>query len=127
MQGTAADLIKLAMVAVQDTLDAEGRYYVLSAAANQLRFPNEHTHFFSFLLLHLFAEARHEFIREQVTRVLLERLLANRPHPWGLMVTFLELIKNSRYRFWDYSFVTLSPEIEKVFTSVARSIFGANK
>ena len=25
MQGTAADLIKLAMVAVQDTLDAEGR------------------------------------------------------------------------------------------------------
>jgi CCR4-NOT transcription complex subunit 1 len=112
---------------LMDTLDAEGRYYVLSAAANQLRFPNEHTHFFSFLLLHLFAEARHEFIREQVTRVLLERLLANRPHPWGLMVTFLELIKNSRYRFWDYSFVTLSPEIEKVFTSVARSIFGANK
>ena len=26
-------------------------------------------------------------------RVLLERLIVNRPHPWGLLITFIELIK----------------------------------
>ena len=33
---------------------------------------------------------------EQITRVLLERLIVNRPHPWGLLITFIELIKNPR-------------------------------
>ena len=34
-----------------------------------------------------------EIIQEQITRVLLERLIVNRPHPWGLLITFIELIK----------------------------------
>lgn len=34
-----------------------------------------------------------EMIQEQITRVLLERLIVNRPHPWGLLITFIELIK----------------------------------
>ena len=25
----------------------------------------------------------------------------NRPHPWGLLITFIELIKNRRYNFWS--------------------------
>jgi hypothetical protein len=27
----------------------------------------------------------------QITRVLLERLIVNRPHPWGLLITFIEV------------------------------------
>ena len=38
-------------------LDTEGRYLFLNAVANQLRYPNNHTHYFSFVLLYLFAEA----------------------------------------------------------------------
>ena len=38
-------------------LDTEGRYLFLNAIANQLRFPNSHTHYFSCVLLYLFAEA----------------------------------------------------------------------
>lgn len=38
-------------------LDTEGRYLFLNAIANQLRYPNTHTHYFSFVLLYLFAEA----------------------------------------------------------------------
>ena len=38
-------------------LDTEGRYLFLNALANQLRFPNNHTHYFSCVLLYLFAEA----------------------------------------------------------------------
>jgi CCR4-NOT transcription complex subunit 1 len=121
-------------------LDTEGRYLFLNAVANQLRYPNTHTHYFSFVILYLFAELNQvhinfkfcseiifpfilnissgmnqlkrfsclgvlgnvltpcgltwqEIIQEQITRVLLERLIVNRPHPWGLLITFIELIK----------------------------------
>jgi len=102
-------------------LDTEGRYLFLNAIANQLRYPNSHTHYFSCTLLYLFAEANTEAIQEQITRVLLERLIVNRPHPWGLLITFIELIKNPSYKFWNHEFVHCAPEIEKLFESVARS------
>lgn len=38
-------------------LDTEGRYLFLNAVANQLRYPNNHTYYFSCVLLFLFAEA----------------------------------------------------------------------
>jgi CCR4-NOT transcription complex subunit 1 len=62
-------------------LDAEGRYLVLSAMVNQLRFPNSHTVYFSRIILMLFLESDTEMLQEQITRVLLERLVAHRPHP----------------------------------------------
>lgn len=105
-------------------LDTEGRYLFLNAVANQLRYPNNHTHYFSCVLLYLFAEANQEVIQEQITRVLLERLIVNRPHPWGLLITFIELIKNPRYNFWSHGFTRCAPEIEKLFESVARSCMG---
>lgn len=105
-------------------LDTEGRYLLLNAIANQLRYPNNHTHYFSCVLLFLFAEAQQEIVQEQITRVLLERLIVNRPHPWGLLITFIELIKNPRYNFWSHGFTRCAPEIEKLFESVARSCMG---
>jgi len=159
-------------------LDNEGRYHLLNAAANHLRFPNVHTHYFSSLMLALFGNAKEvrclptnasvlwlphaspaflslvchcvtlsteyhvesevrchiivadalrivnaaqEVIQEQVTRVLLERLLVNRPHPWGLLITFIDLIKNPTYRFWGHGFTKCAPDIERLFDSVARS------
>merc|ERR1712193_18151 len=71
-------------------MDTEGRYLFLNCIANQLRYPNSHTQYFSCTLLYLFAEANQESIQEQITRVLLERLIVNRPHPWGLLITFIE-------------------------------------
>jgi len=105
-------------------LDTEGRYLLLNAVANQLRYPNNHTHYFSCVLLYLFSEAGQEIVQEQITRVLLERLIVNRPHPWGLLITFIELIKNPRYNFWSHSFTRCAQEIEKLFESVARSCMG---
>jgi CCR4-NOT transcription complex subunit 1 len=61
--------------------DAEGRYLILNAIANQLRYPNSHTYYFMNLLLFFFAETEDEFLQEQITRVLLERLIVQRPHP----------------------------------------------
>lgn len=102
-------------------LDTEGRYLFFNAMVNQLRYPNSHTNYFSCTLLYLFAEANTEAIQEQMTRVMLERLIVNRPHPWGLLVTFIELIKNPQYKFWSHDFVHCAPEIEKLLESVARS------
>ena len=51
--GTALDIFQSLIV----DLDTEGRYLFLNAVANQLRYPNTHTHYFSFILLYLFAES----------------------------------------------------------------------
>jgi CCR4-NOT transcription complex subunit 1 len=51
--GAALDIFQ-ALIA---DLDTEGRYLFLNAVANQLRYPNTHTHYFSFILLYLFAES----------------------------------------------------------------------
>ncbi|KAI9595324.1 CCR4-Not complex component, Not1-domain-containing protein [Syncephalis fuscata] len=96
-------------------MDLEGRYLFINAITNQLRYPNSHTHYFSCVLLYLFAEANQDIIKEQITRVLLERLIANRPHPWGLMITLIELMKNPCYKFWDHPFTRCAPDIERLF------------
>ncbi|KAI8146312.1 CCR4-Not complex component, Not1-domain-containing protein [Fennellomyces sp. T-0311] len=117
-QGAPMEIYKYLL----EKLDPEGRYVFLSAIANQLRYPNSHTHYFSCVLLYLFAESDKEFVKEQITRVLLERLIVNRPHPWGLLITFIELIKNPRYNFWNHAFTRCATDIERLFESVSRSI-----
>lgn len=91
----------------------------MSAIADHLRYPNSHTCFFSASFLHLFANGT-ELVKEQITRVLLERLIVNRPHPWGLLASFIELIKNPS--FWKHEFIRCSPDIERLFENVSRSI-----
>lgn len=105
-------------------IDSEGQYHMLNVIANQLRYPNSHTNYFSCLLLYLFRESSNENIKEQITRVLVERLIANRPHPWGLLVTFIDLIKNPVYNFWRHGFVRCAPQIENLFENVARFCIG---
>ncbi|KAF7727748.1 hypothetical protein EC973_007207 [Apophysomyces ossiformis] len=86
---------------------------------DHLRYPNSHTYFFSTVLLYLFDD-QPEQIKEQITRVLLERLIVNRPHPWGLLATFIELIQDPD--FWGHYFVRCSPDIERLFDNVSKSI-----
>lgn len=45
-------------VKMANELDTEGRYLFLNALANQLRYPNNHTHYFSCILLDLFHKAK---------------------------------------------------------------------
>lgn len=100
-------------------LPCKGRYLLLNAIADHLRYPNNHTYYFSTLLLHLFF-TQPEALKEQITRVLLERLIVNRPHPWGLLATFISLIKNPD--FWKHDFIRCAPDIERLFDNVSRSI-----
>ncbi len=107
-------------------LDSEGRFQLFSALANQLRFPNAHTHHACTILLFLFRELQpqvdsHGHIQEQITRVLMERLILLKPHPWGVLITFIELIRNPQYNFWAYEFVRAPSDINSIFQSVARN------
>lgn len=107
------------MTKLAKELHPEARYHFLSAIANQLRYPNSHTHYFSYALLHLFgndlADQQESDVRQQITRVLLERLIVHRPHPWGLIITLLELLKNPSYMFWDLPFIKAAPEVCNLF------------
>ena len=93
----------------------EARYYLLSGMANQLRYPNSHTYFFSFAILRLFGveypEQDQSDIRQQIIRVLLERLIVHRPHPWGLIITLQELLQNRSYTFFRLPFIQAAPEV----------------
>jgi len=109
--GAAAKLLER----LAKDLQPEARFHLISAIANQLRFPNTHTHFYSYALLHLFGlpnnDSQQLEIQETITRVLLERLLVHRPHPWGLIITLLEILKNPKYAFWELPFVKAAPEV----------------
>lgn len=93
----------------------EARFQFISAICNQLRWPNAHTQYFSYALLHLFGPPSNDQqvldVQQTITRVLLERLLVHRPHPWGLIITLLEILKNRTYAFWDLPFVKAAPEV----------------
>ncbi|KAI9261911.1 CCR4-Not complex component, Not1-domain-containing protein [Helicostylum pulchrum] len=98
------------------------RYLLVNAIVDHLRYPNSHTYFFSMTLLHLFS-TQTEFIKELITRVLLERLIVNRPHPWGLLTTFIQLIKEPH--FTDHEFIQCSmlhsADIKRLFENVLKS------
>ena len=63
-EGLLLSLLLIYFILINNT----GRYLFLNAIVNQLRYPNNHTHYFSCVLLYIFAEAPQEIIQEQITR-----------------------------------------------------------
>lgn len=96
-----------------------GQHHILSAMVLHLRYPNAHTHWFSSLMLHLFHEVNVDKFREIMTKVLLERFLVHRPHPWGALVTFIELLRNPKYDFWNQDFIRIAPEVTLLLENVS--------
>ncbi|KAJ2610101.1 CCR4-NOT core subunit cdc39 [Coemansia sp. RSA 1365] len=106
---------------ILDEADAECRYLMVNGMANQLRFPSSHTYLYSRMILALFSKCG-EDVRECIARVLIERILVNRPFPWGLLVTLIELLRNPFYAFWSHEFTRISPQIAEILSAVAKSI-----
>lgn len=98
---------------------------MLSVVADQLRYPSAHTLFFISFMLFLFGtSSRAEIpssIPERIGRVLLERVIVRKPHPWGLIVTFVELLDNEAYGFWKQPFVRAEEEIFLLFGKAQQS------
>jgi len=110
---TSPDVALLSMLVHE--LRPEPRYFFLSTFVDQLRAPNAYTHYFSQALLEMFgsdlSDPEETDIRQQVTRILLERLIGQWPQPWGLVVTIIELVKNEKYMFFDLPFIKNNPEV----------------
>jgi CCR4-NOT transcription complex subunit 1 len=113
----ASDIRTLYMLVTE--LSPEARYYLLSSMVNELRYPNAATHYFSQALLDIFGrdmnDPQETEMRQQLTRILLERLVGYWPQPWGLMITIIELIKNDKYHFFDLPFIKAAPEVRRLF------------
>lgn len=100
-------------------------YSLTNGIVDQLTYPGLITAYFHSLLLHLFENGIDGSsvlaIREVIARILVERLIVHRPHPWGVMVTLVELVRHERYKFWEQPFTKSSPEIELVFESINKN------
>ncbi|KAK4229467.1 CCR4-Not complex component, Not1-domain-containing protein [Podospora fimiseda] len=107
-------------------LNPEARYYLLFSMVNELRFECTITHYFSQAILEMFggqqdlSDAEEMEIRQQIARLLLERIVGFWPQPWGLMVTTVELVKNEKYHFFELPFIKLTPEVAERFLALSR-------
>lgn len=106
-------------------LKDETRYYLFNSIVDQVRFPNTHTQYFTRLMLHIFGMdgvgQQTSEVRQQIIRVILERLVTHRPHPWGLLIFTFELINNQAYRFWDLPFLVAAPQVRQLLQQALRA------
>ncbi|KAF2761013.1 Not1-domain-containing protein [Pseudovirgaria hyperparasitica] len=110
--------------ALSKNLRPEATYYLLGALANQLRWPNSHTCYYSYMILHLFGSTDSKALEVQqiISRILLERLIVHRPHPWGLIITLLEIMETHKQAFWNLPFIKATPEVERLFHALFQHI-----
>lgn len=120
----------LLLAAVLQDESVELQYHVLSAMVSQLRYLNPHTVWIGSVITYFFNAslvfgAKLSVLQQLITRVLLERLVLHRPHPWGIVVVFLELLREEEYGFSDLPFTKEIPELERVFSVLQRHIIKA--
>lgn len=114
-------------------LGPEPRHYLILSMVNRLGAGSPDMMFFRELLLHIFAQdlsdPEETEIREQITRVLLERLIGFWPQPWGLLTLVVELVRNEKYMFFDLPFVKSAPEVSIAIWDAPRCLLDhfANK
>lgn len=109
-------LLKLVTEADPDT-----RYQLMNAMANQLRYPSGHTIMYIQAIQFLFEQEGHPEnaeVRQCILRVLLERVLVPQPHPWGVLVAVVEIVRNPQYAFWDLPFIQGAPGVQHLIQSV---------
>ena len=91
------------LVGLTSALSLEHRYYLLNALFDQIRYPNHHTSYFCKFILSLWGKGNEQRdIKEQICRIVYERLSVARPHPWGLAILTQELLQNPSYGFWEF-------------------------
>lgn len=102
-------------------LDSEGRMHLLNAMVNQLRFPSTHTLFYMRVLLSVFeSNGMDEGVKNQLLRTVLERLQAQQPQPWGVLVLFHELDTDPRYRLRECSFIRTDPNVRQLLDRISK-------
>ena len=95
--------------------------HLLNAMLNQLRFPSTHTLFYMRVLLSVFeSNGMDEGVKNQLLRTVLERLQAQQPQPWGVLVLFHELDTDPRYRLRECSFIRTDPNVRQLLDRISK-------
>lgn len=106
-------------------LQPQHAYHLLGAIANQLRYPNAHTIFFSKAMTSLIRSpvpggngsgngAAGEFVKELILRVLCERIQRTQVQPWGLIVTWVEILLNPKYKLFECRALAENPSVNNM-------------
>lgn len=66
---------------------------------NNIRYPNPITFYFKNVLILIFSDSTDDNIQEQITRNLFERLIIEKPHPWGILSFFYKILANVNFKF----------------------------
>lgn len=76
--------------------DSENRDHLINSILNELRYPSIQTNYFAYVIIFICLDIQNEVIEEHIIKNLLERLVF-KPHPWGLLLTFVNLMKNTKF------------------------------
>ncbi|EDO15208.1 hypothetical protein Kpol_458p1, partial [Vanderwaltozyma polyspora DSM 70294] len=106
---------------------SEVRFKVIEAMMEQLRYPNIHTHWFTFVLKNMFTseewgEQKSE-IQEIILRNIFERIIVNKPHPWGVTVLFTQLLNLNNVKLLSLPCVKKVPEIENILKILEKQTY----
>nr|QSE03639.1 CCR4-NOT transcription complex subunit1 NOT1 [Metchnikovella dogieli] len=96
-------------------------YRLISALINNVRYPNTHTLFCTNILFEMFLLDFGDLKKEVAMRAILERLIANRPHPWGVLFLFIELVRSEKYSIADAPFITQKKKVHALFSSIKQT------
>ncbi len=105
--------------------DFELRDAIISSMLNNLRYPNLVTFYFTNLILLIFTEVDNDIVHEQIVRYFLksnrrnlfERLIIEKPHPWGTLYLLDKLFTDQRYHFEDKPFYKKNHELMDSLTT----------
>lgn len=110
---------------------AELKHQVIEAIVEQLRYPNIHTYWFCFVLKNMFVseewgEQKSE-IQEIILRNILERIIVNKPHTWGVTVFFTQLLHFKDIDLLELPFIKNVPEISNIIKILKAETTGTLK
>ncbi|KAK3724076.1 CCR4-NOT core subunit cdc39 [Vermiconidia calcicola] len=117
---SAASTPALLLARLLADLKPEPTYHLVTAMINQVRYVNAHTHYFSTALQHFFTTGS-EDLQQVIMRGICERLGVPRPHPWGLIVMVLELLKNPSVNLFELGWMKTAPQVESMLVSLVHS------
>jgi len=110
LQRSPENQLEDAFECMMQRLDEETRLRFINATVNELRYPNSHTYQVCYILTKIYKRSN-PIIKDQITRVLFERLQAHAPHPWGLLIIFREFNQNGELQFYQGDFVKNNKEV----------------
>jgi CCR4-NOT transcription complex subunit 1 len=67
---------------------------MINAIMDNLTYPNQVTFYFTQLIVHLLNQSQDDRLIEQILKNLFERLIIDKPHPWGLLQLLYIFIAN---------------------------------